>query len=341
MTTRTDYRSMARTHFAPTLACVLMTALLLTVSGTPAQAANYDLTGDNVNINLDASWYNTGSGGGTRRGAIGIEMTGLNAYLNTTYTNGTGRPQPTEYWNIWDGHLDLQSGAAFNMSGSADMKITHASDANAATITLQPGASFTHANTNDSFGLFIGYNHTRGTFIVNNGGTIGSATDIALGGNVAGNNGNTSNSVGVFKVIGDGGTIGADDFRVSRYSEVMFELDNTGISTINVGGPLQIWDDGGNPAGNLIVDTSALVGQHTVNLFTYGSLSGTFGNVQILGSELTPGNGLDPMTYSLNYAGGTVSLTYNNVLPVPEPQTFMLAAVGVLGIVGLTIRRRR
>jgi len=125
---------------------------------------------------------------------------------------------------------------------------------------------------------------------------------------------------------------------------VIFELDDTGISTINVGGPLQIWDDGGNPAGNLIVDTSAFLGQHTVDLFSYSSLSGTFGTVQVLGSELLPGNGTDPWTYDLLYGSGKVSLTYNNPgqpeTVIPEPSTFLIWSLGLLGLAWVGRRRR-
>jgi len=316
--------------------CVALGVIVL-ISASPVYGDYYmDLTGDNVNINSDSSWYSLG-GTGDRRARIGGGTTGLTGYLNTTYTDGAGRPQIAEYWDIADGHLDLQNGATLTKSGN-DLKLAHPSDETAATVTLNPGASFHQTTGNDSFGLFIGYNNTRGTFVVNNGGTFGSTTDVALGGDVAGNNGNTSNSVGVFKVIGDGGDIDCNYFRVSRYSKVVFELDDTGVSTIDATGQLRIWDDGGSPAGNLIVDTSGYNGQHTVDLFTYGSLSGTFGTVQILGSELTEGNGTDPMTYSLDYSGGDITLVFNNV---PEPSAFTLAAFGLLGLLGWRQRRRR
>ena len=289
------------------LAVGLALALVLGITSV-SEAAYFDLAGDNVDINSDSSWTNVG-GGGSRRAGIGRTTTGLTGYLNTTYTDSGGRPLKGDYWDVQDGHLDLQNGA--NLSVSRDLKFAHASDETGATMTLNPGSSFEDTNTSDSYGLWIGYNNKRGTVIVNNGGTLGGKTDVGLGGTIAAGGGDTSTSVGVFKVIGDGGTINTGLFRVSRYSQVIFELDDTGVSTINVGQDLKIWDDGGSPGGNLIVDTGAMPGQHTVDLFTYGSLSGTFGTVEVLGSVLSPGNGTDVGTYDLDYSGGKVALTFN------------------------------
>jgi len=311
------YVKKRRRHTMKHVTTIAAGLALAVVLGTApvAEAAYFDLTGDNVDINSDSSWVNVG-GGGSRRAGIGRTTTGLTGYLDSTYTDSAGRPMKGDYWDVQDGHLDLRDGASLTVS--RDLKLANPTDENAATVTLNPNTSFFEdTNTSNSYGLFIGYNNTRGTFTLNNGGTVGSRTDVALGGGVGGANGNTSNSVGVFQVIGDGGTIDCDVFRVSRYSKVVFELDDTGISTIDVGGQLQIWDDGGSPAGNLVVDTSALPGFHTVDLFEYGSLSGTFGTVEVTGSALTEGNGIDPGTYALRYGSGKVTLTYNNGTTAP------------------------
>ena len=183
------------------------------------------------------------------------------------------------------------------------------------------------------------YGRGYGSFIVNNGGTLGGKTDVGVGVLLGGGEPGESGT-GIFKVIGDGGTVNADNFWVYDTSEVIFELDDTGISPINVGNLLKV--QYGATGAKLTVDTSALKGQQTVDLFNYGSLSGTFGTVQVLGSELVPGNGTDPGTYYLDYGNGKVTLTYNNPEDeevIPEPASAVLVFLG-LGAVASRLRRR-
>ena len=333
MKTRTSPRSETSPKAGLMLGVLAVAVLVAVPSAQAAIVHKMELVGDNVDINVATNWYETsqsGSGGHVYRAELNLGRTG---YLDSTYTDGSTKPQLNQNWYINAGHFDLRNGATLSKTGGVlEIKGT-GGDESAATVTLNPGASFA------SPGVYIAHNDGfAATFIVNNGGTVVATTNIALGtwGTDA-SDGNTRTGVGVFKVIGDGGTIGADDFSISKNSKAVFELDGTGISTIQVGDELKIWDDGsGNPAGILSVDTSARgVGQYTVDLFTYGSLSGTFGTVQILygGDLLTPGTGTVKGTYNLDYTAGTGNKTVRLTYYSPEPATLALMGLGGLGLV--------
>jgi hypothetical protein len=307
---------------------VLGIGMIMSLAGTEAYGANVDLTGNNVDINLEASWT---AGSPPNRMAVASGNTG---YLDSVYTDSgaVNKPAANDFWSIDAGHLVLSNNAS--LTYSSDLKLKHGSDENGVTMTLHPGSFFEIALEIDHSGLTIGVESTRkGTFIVNNGGTVGAKTDVAVG--RPGLLGNTADCVGVFKVIGDGGSISNDQFKVSRFSRVEFELDDTGISPINVGDKLTIWTNAttGLPGGELIVDTSAMPGGHTVTLFNYVDLAtgsdnfyGTipagndrFGTVTVTGPEpftnLVAGTGSDAGTYLLDYGTGTndsITLKYLN-----------------------------
>ena len=218
---------------------VLGIGMIMSLAGTEAYGANVDLTGNNVDINLEASWT---AGSPPNRMAIASGNTG---YLDSVYTDigATNKPAANDYWTVNAGHLVLNSGAS--LSYDSDLKITHGSDENGATITLNAGSFFENTKEDDNFGVSIGYEAAkRGTFIVNNGGTVGAKTDVYLGGSVAGLAGASQDNFGVFRVIGDGGSINTDQFSISRFARVEFVLGGpTAISTINVGGDLTIYTD--------------------------------------------------------------------------------------------------
>jgi hypothetical protein len=316
---------------------VLGIGMITSLAGTSAYGIDVWLVADNVDINLTNSWALPGGGDTAAAGRRGYIHNGYTGYLDSTYVDeDPNKPHSTTFWNINTGHLILTNGASLTLSGGNDLKISGTTETTA-TMTMHPGSFFENTVELDHSGLTIGVESTKGgTFIVNNGGTVGAKTDVAVG--RTGLLGNTADCVGVFKVIGDGGSISNDQFKVSRFSRVEFELDDTGISPINVGNKLTIWTNAttGLAGGKLIVDTSALAGGYTVTLFNYVDLAtgsdgfyGTipagndrFGTVTVTGPEpytnLVAGTGSDPGTYLLDYGSGTsdsITLTYRNQDP--------------------------
>ena len=184
-----------------------------------------------------------------------------------------------------------------------------------------------------------------GTLILNGTHTGGGLYTVASGATLGGS-GSTASTVDLSGVLSPGnspGTLAVGGLTLENGSSANFDLVNTsgihppgsGNDYVNISGLLSA---SGSPsvAINVAAIGGGLLGTGTSGvstwvLATYGSLSGA------ASFSVT---GCDP-AYSptVSVGGGQVLLTLT--APVPEPSTFVLAGMGILGLAVVRLRKRK
>jgi probable HAF family extracellular repeat protein len=137
--------------------------------------------------------------------------------------------------------------------------------------------------------------------------------------------------------IGNSPGVASDEGNVAFGSEAFVEVEIGGLAAGNGDGfhdKLIVLGDLGLDGTLKLVSWKGFTGQagESFDLFDWGTLSGTFDNIDSSGLLLAAGATLDTRRL---YIDGTISVT-----AVPEPETWAMLLVG-LGLVGWTVRRRR
>ena len=148
-----------------------------------------------------------------------------------------------------------------------------------------------------------------GTYTIS-GGTLGDATTGASA-DVGGSTG-----IGLFNVVGDGGSILLTDYDQAAKGTLQMDLVSGKVSPVDVAGNITL-------AANCSLVISGTPPMDVVLMTYTGSLTGTFTNVSGL-----------PGGWSVDYGSGND----DEITLVPEPATLSLLALGGIGVL---LRRRR
>lgn len=125
----------------------------------------------------------------------------------------------------------------------------------------------------------------------------------------------------------------ADDATFNSTSQLTFVTDSTlaGVSPFDVGDLLTL------SSGTLTVNlTSYDFGANSgadIILTDYGTLSGTFGMVNLIG-------GTGTLDYAFDQGGGDLAIALTSVSAIPEPSSFILVGLGLAGVACFYRRRR-
>ena len=249
-----------------------------------------------------------GSGAGS--GDAGGEEATINgiAAQADRFIIGQNTPNPT-----FTSKVILNSGS-LTTDGSTDHRIGQTSEGwltvNGGTLDLQNG----------------GYTSDFGGRLIVNGGDINIGRTSTVGGSSAGFV-EINGSSATFDLNGDYtfGAFGTAIFTADSSSANVTQVNNTGLLTLNAASKLTIdlssYDFASHAGSNIV-------------LFDYGTLSGTFGTVDIIGG----GGTLD---YAFDQGGGNDAIALLNVQIVPEPNCLLMILAGLAGLCVCRPRRQR
>ncbi len=293
------------------------TASMRSVSVGYAQNG-YDANANVVQVTNGGTLSTTGTSYVGRANTTGSQSNG-----NTLTVTGTGSS-----WNA--GNQTVYVGFA-NASGESNNNI----------LTVGTGASVTNVNALTVGG---GAGTTTGNQLVING-TLTATTITVSDGNILGGSGTINGAVTVDGLLKPGNSPGVLSFgnslalgsTAATTMELAGSTRGTGYDGVDVTGALTY-------NGSLTFDlgTTFGAGSYTFDIFGFGSQSGDFASVDMIGlysaSFTDMGSGIWELTsgtdtWSFSQSTGDLSLTV-----IPEPG---FAFLGLIGALGLVIRRRR
>jgi hypothetical protein len=310
------------------------------------------LTGKNVTLGSGAYFYLNTTGASltldpTSSMTGDVEIFGSTG--NTTFTNQGAITHTSGYGYIYantvtnsgnitvsGGTLQLgtaSTGYTFTNGTSGTLNVTNSSAAiqlsalstnpvvNQGAINVQSGTFYTSSLTNSSTGTITG------------AGTLYGNLTFAGGLLAPGNNGVGTLTLanGNFFVTGSG--VLAIDISGSASDKFVFQ--NPG-SLVNIGSGLLTL------SVNLLSSPTPNTTYTFLNISTTGStLTGTFAGLPTSGGIVTTSYFGTPVNFTINYLPTSVSLSYNGVVVVPEPETYALFGCGVALLAFARWRSRR
>ena len=315
----------------------------------------------------------TGSGDGTTWTDVdnwnGINYAGqiqadlANITNGDTVTVGANVPQQVD--------LEVSGGSTVKIaSGGALGMVNTASTVSGSSLEIASGGTLTRNGNN----LFVRANGATAGVLKMTGGTFSSAavgayvfsatgvsaslqgtSRVELSGSASFGDANTfmyfSDQVymdSVFSINGSGVTTGGRDVFVrpkyaTSTSTLEFIMDASGVSSFDSTYKMTLTDAVAGSADLSVDVTGRGAGLFTDTLADYGSLIGTFGTIDVVGSagalSLGTWDSLSAGEYAIDYAGagGTIQLQYN---AIPEPSSIALMGLA-LGALVMFSRRKR
>jgi len=221
------------------------------------------------------------------------------------------------------GQTDAASGGAEGASGSEFRYHTYtpSNDGNGTFVASAAAASQVATFSGNLSGNGGITKNGLGTLLLDGTNTYTGATIVNAG--VLGGNGSSGSAftLGSGGTLAPGGSIGTAAFDSADLDGTLdIEIDGAQTDLLNVTGNLDL------SGGTSILNVTANDPSGSYVIATYGgTLTGTF-NIETL-----------PDGYSVDYGAGSNS----QITLVPEPSTFTLIALGLLGLLACERRRRR
>ncbi|MCE9544995.1 MAG: autotransporter-associated beta strand repeat-containing protein [Planctomycetia bacterium] len=299
-------------------------------------------------------------------------------YLNTKWfgsgavTGGAVNRLPTTTaLTVSDGTLDLggNNQQVASLSGSSTGSVINSSAGFNSIFTLSPTSGSTEfsgvigggagtisvVKSGDGRQVLSGDNTYTGTTTVNGGTLLIKGDQSSATGAVIVNDGGTLGGTGI---VGGATAVLSGGKLAPGASIDTLTIDDTLDISGAVGGPAgsMLFELGPSPLGDMVVltDSNALtIGTGLLNFddFVFTDLGVTAGTYTLfdtntdilgtLGTSLSGTIGGYTATLSLADTNNDIVLTLiSEVSAVPEPSTFVLAAVGLLGLCGVAVRRK-